>query len=176
MSAQACVEAFEMGGRETAKAWHSTSLLSIVKVERIAELLNAFELSRPLAISECLTSIAGPSYDAFALKFGADGTKFVKMHKILVQLLATDLLPVSKPKDVLVELGVLRQRAIAWISDGVLPELRTGEDLRKINDLINGGPEGRLALLAPLAPAISSAEVVLRARVVDFPFPEAQRP
>lgn len=168
---QACVDAFDMARRETAKAWHTTALLSMVNPARVADLVQAFEQGRPEDLAECLSGIAGTSYDAYAVKAGIDGSKFMKMNKLLIQMLARDLKPASEGAAVLEQLDALYQGARRWIHEGRLPNAAAAVDLQRIDELIGGAPQGRLALLAPLSPAISAAEVVLKAQSTSYPFP-----
>lgn len=168
--AKASVEAFEMASRETAKAWHTTALLSMVKPARVQEILDAFSRGEPSEVAQCLTSIAGPSYDAYSIKACIDGSKLLRMSTMVVQLLARDLLPCADSREVMDQLRVVSGRARQWIESGQAPGHSGSADLEKVSALIGGAPASRLALVAPLAPALSAAEVVLKAQAQAFPF------
>lgn len=168
--ASASVEAFEMAWRETAKAWHSTALLSMVKPARVQEIQDAFGAGDAHQVAQCLTSIAGPSYDAYSIKACIDGSKLLRMSTMVVQLLARDLQPCVDSNGVMGRLGEIGERARQWIESGQVPGHSGSADLAKVSALIGGSPASRLALVAPLAPALSAAEVVLKAQAQAFPF------
>ncbi len=168
--AKASVEAFEMAWRETAKAWHSTALLSMVKPARVQEIMDAFAGGDANQMAQCLTSIAGPAYDAYSIKACIDGSKLLRMSTMVAQLLARDLLPCVDSNEVMERLCSIGDRARQWIESGQAPGHSGSADLVKVSDLIGGAPASRLALVAPLAPALSAAEVVLKAQAQAFPF------
>lgn len=167
----ACVEAFEMASRETVKAWHTTALLSMVNPGRVNDLVAAFERGGAEQLAECLSGIAGASYDAYSVKAGVDGSRFMQMSKLLIKMLCRDLQPAFGSEEILARLDALFASATVWIRDGRVPGAAAEDDLGRINDLIGASPEGRLALLAPLSPAISASRVVLRAQSTSYPFP-----
>lgn len=167
----ACVEAFEMASRETVKAWHTTALLSMVNPDRVNDLANVFARAEPELLAECLSNIAGSSYDAYAVKAGIDGSRFVQMSRLLIKMLCYDLKPAAGSEEILARLDALFESASLWIRNGHVPGALADADLQRIDALLGGTPEGRLALLAPLSPAISASRIVLRAQSTSYPFP-----
>jgi hypothetical protein len=157
-----------MAASSTLKAWTGTSLLSMVRAGQVDRGIEAFATGSPVAVTELLCEIAGPSYDAYALETGMDATRAMKLGAIVMRLLCEGLHPAVGPVELSTSVQTLHHRAKRWIEFGSVPDAR--DDLQKISDLIGDSPPTRLALLAPFAPALSSCAIVFRAQNAAYPF------
>lgn len=160
-------------------AWHKTSLLSLSKTSTILNVKDEIKSGTAERITEIILEVMGPVAPV-KLKDAMNLTTF--RHRELagiVCLLAVRRAFKARKKDQPIDLDEIKSMLVRWIDFGHLSpvaEVRSGKSKSKdaevlqsmdISDLIaqtcpQQAPRLRLAVIAPLAPAIESLIIVSR--------------
>jgi len=166
----ACAQALLDSIRATNTAWTRTTMFSLVRQKQVLALRDAFFSPDPSAVPSLLVDMAGPSYDAYALKSGFDVKRIMKLSSLTLSMLCKGRDACSTDPEIIQSLYIMRDRAHHWISGLDMGDTPGAEDLRKVDDLIASSPSLRLALVAPYGPAIGSSLLVMRACSAGFEF------
>lgn len=163
LSGEEAVESFSMGLRQAAKAWTGTAMLARVLHSRVVEVAKVFEAGTAKDVSVQLAEIARGALDGHGATHSQDVGRAMELGRLVVQAAAGGLKAVEAADRVEELIEVLK----GWIARG---RADGAPDLVRIDSLVGGEPAIRLSLLAPYAPAVAMAAIVLRARRANYPF------
>ncbi|TXI25548.1 MAG: hypothetical protein E6Q67_00740 [Roseateles sp.] len=173
-------EAYSMACRETRKVWQSGSLLAKVRTQHHREALRLLQEGTPAELAEFVTGVAGPLFPGKAAladhPMTRNGQKLASVA--LEAILQAVLLPVRPAQET--RMALIDEAIKSWVDTGRLPAGATGEtgDAHRIADLLEEqarahaaampakgrssqpGPQLRLAVVATLAPALTTLEFI----------------
>jgi hypothetical protein len=167
-SAQDAANRFEKACYDARKAWHQTNLLAMTSQMTVAQVKQQLMSGDAAAITDLLLEVMGPV--APIDPRDAMGTSSLGHRKMagLVCLMAMRITVASSGSHRMPDLGRVKSMLMGWIREGDFGEVdpssaRWGQDAQKMAAIFDAeeSPFGvRLAIVAPLAPALESMIVI----------------